>query len=338
MRPIEVGCAVPPARSHDALLVDLDGVVYVGPDPVAHAVSALTRAGELGARPAYVTNNASRPPEAVADHLRRLGLDVTADDVVTSSQAGARMVASLVPPGSPVLAVGGPGVALALVERGLRPVSSASDGPAAVLQGFGQDVSWRELAQACHAIEAGAHHVATNLDATLPTPEGRAPGNGALVGLVSAVTGVIPPSAGKPESPLLIESVERLGATRPLVLGDRLDTDIEAACRLGLPSLLVLTGVTGARQLLGAAAHQRPSLLSADLRGLHEAHPPVAAEEAAATCRQSRVEADGGRLVVKQRGDDLVDLLRAAAVLAWRWADGGRPLDPAPVLEASGAP
>lgn len=254
--------------AHDALLLDLDGVVYVGPDAVAHAVESLQEARRRGVVTAYVTNNAARPPAVVAEHLRSLGLAVADHDVVTSAQAGAREVAARVPSGAAVLCVGGPGVAEAVAARGLRPVASAREAPVAVLMGYGPDVGWRELAEASYAVGAGALFVATNTDLSIPTERGIAPGNGTLVAAVVSATGREPLVAGKPFAPLIEESVERVGAHRPLIVGDRLDTDIEAGHVCGVDSLLVMTGVTHVRDLLRAPAHRRPTYLAADLRGL----------------------------------------------------------------------
>lgn len=253
---------------HDALLLDLDGVVYVGPDAVAHSVEAIRAARSSGVVAAYVTNNASRPPAVVAEHLRELGLEVDEHDVVTSAQAGAREVAARVPPGSRVLVVGGPGVAHAIRARGLEPVHTAAAHPAAVLMGYGPDVSWRDLAEASYAVGAGAYFVATNTDTTIPLAQGIAPGNGTLVAAVVAATGRAPLVAGKPFAPLMHESVERIAARSPLIVGDRLDTDIEAGHRAGIPTLLVLTGVTGVDELLAAPPERRPTYVAADLRGL----------------------------------------------------------------------
>jgi glycerol-1-phosphatase len=292
---------------HDALLLDLDGVVYVGPAAVPHAVGAISAARSRGVAAAYVTNNAARPPAVVAEHLRELGLEVAEDDVVTSAQAGAREIAARVPAGSRVLAVGGPGVEAALRARGLDPVSLAADGPAAVLMGYGPDVSWRDLAQASYAVGAGALFVATNTDMSIPTDEGIAPGNGTLVGAVSAATGRAPIVAGKPHAPLMRESVDRVGARSPLVVGDRLDTDIEAGHVSGIPTLLVLTGVTDVPALLAAAPHRRPTYLAADLRGLL---------------------ADPRSLALDQRGDagdDGLNGLRAGCLRAWVARDEGEP-------------
>ena len=293
--------------AHDALLLDLDGVVYVGALAVPHAVAAIRAARERGAATAYVTNNAARPPAVVAEHLRELGLEVAEDDVVTSAQAGAREVAARVPEGSRVLAVGGPGVAEALRARGLEPVSLASDDPVAVVMGYGPDVAWRDLAQASYAVGRGALFVATNIDLSIPTAEGIAPGNGTLVRAVATATGREPLVAGKPFTPLLVESVERVGARSPLVVGDRLDTDIEAGHVTGIPTLLVLTGVTDVATLVAAAPHHRPTYLAADLRGLLASVRSVAFDQAGDVA------------------DDGLAGLRAGCLRAWVASDEGLP-------------
>jgi len=302
--------------AYDALLLDLDGVVYRGPDAVPHAVAMLAAARVAGVRTAFVTNNAARTPDEVAAHLRRLGIEVEPHDVVTSAQAGAREVAARVAVGSRVLAVGGPGVAAALRARGLEPVSSADDDPAAVMMGYGTEVSWRDLAEASYAVGAGALFVATNTDTSIPTDRGIAPGNGTLVGAVSAATGREPLVVGKPFAPLMVESVERIGARRPLVVGDRLDTDIEGAHASGLPSLLVLTGVAHAADLLAAAPQQRPTYVAADLRGL-------AGDPAVLALTGSDVTGSA---------DDGLGRLRAAARTAWAAADAG---EPAPAVDVA---
>lgn len=257
------------ARVHDVALIDLDGVVYIGDHAVPGAVDALHAARSVGQRHVFVTNNASRTPVEVAAHLGALGVDAHQEDVLTSSQAGAALLARRLPAGSTVLAVGGPGVAAALAEVDLEAVTDLGARPVAVMQGFGRDVAWRHLRDAALAVQGGALWVATNLDRTLPVPGGRAPGNGMLVAAVAEAAGRAPDLvAGKPEAALLDEAVRRTGAQRPLVVGDRLDTDIAAAVRAGLPSLLVLTGVTDPSGLQAAVPAERPTYVSGDLSGL----------------------------------------------------------------------
>ena len=259
-----------------AVVCDLDGVVYRGPTAVPGAVEALSG---LDVPVLYATNNASRPPGEVAEHLRRLGLQCEPDAVATSSQAGAWLLRERVEAGSRVLAVGGVGVGLALEEAGLQPVSpdgAANAAPlAAVLQGYGPGVSATDLAEAAYAIQGGALWVATNTDSTLPTDRGVAPGNGSLVGAVANAVGRDPDVvAGKPAPPLYLLCAERLDVepAAMLAVGDRLDTDIEGAVTAGIDSLFVLTGVDDLAACLAAPAGRRPTWVAPDLAALHE-HP-----------------------------------------------------------------
>ncbi|WP_432492099.1 HAD-IIA family hydrolase [Kineococcus gypseus] len=315
---------------HDAVLLDLDGVVYVGPHAVPHAADSLTAAAGGGARLAYITNNASRPPATVAAHLRELGVPAEDGDVVTSAQAAARHLAQRLAPGSPVMLVGGAGLREALELAGLTPVASLADGPAAVVQGFSPDTSWARLAEATHAVRSGLLWVATNLDATVPTPGGPAPGNGLLVQLVASAAGRRPDVVcGKPERALFDEAVERLGARRALVVGDRLDTDLQGARTAGLTGLLVLTGVTGVAELFAAGEHERPHLVGRDLRSLGDAHPATVLEERdgalTARCRgaEVRVATGAAEVTAAHGGPDGLDLLRAASEAVWRVRDAG---------------
>lgn len=256
------------ADTFDVLLFDLDGVVYIGPDAVPGAVDGIAAAQAQGVRCIYVTNNASRTSGDVAAHLRELGLTLDDADVITSSMAGASLVSEFAASGK-VLAVGGDGVRSALRERGFEPVDTYSPDVVAVMQGYGPNVGWRDLAEATFAVRAGVPWIATNLDFTFPTPKGVAPGNGSLVRLVAEVAGRQPDAAaGKPEPALLNEAVRRTGATRPLMVGDRLDTDIAAGNRLGMPTLLVLTGVCDAATAAAATGEEIPTFVADDLRCL----------------------------------------------------------------------
>ncbi|MBB3675354.1 HAD superfamily hydrolase (TIGR01450 family) [Modestobacter versicolor] len=319
--PLSAGAPEPPARTYDVALLDLDGVVYVGPAAVPGVPEALDRAAAQGMRLGFVTNNAARTPEQVAAHLTELGVAAEPDDVITSSQAAASVVADLVGPGGRVLAVGGPGVAAALTAAGLTVVERAEDSPAAVVQGYGPGVGWAQLAEAVVAVRGGARHVATNTDATIPSPRGVLPGNGALVGVVSTVTGQQPLVTGKPDPAMHAECVRRTGARRPLVVGDRLDTDIEGARRAGAASLLVLTGVATPADLLAARPDHRPDLLAPDAAGVLVPHPEVTAVEGAWRCAGWQAEATGERLTLRSvgahRDGDGLDGLRALAVAHW---------------------
>jgi glycerol-1-phosphatase len=321
------GCPEPLSQQYDAALLDLDGVVYLGGKPIPGAADALAEAAKRGMKLAYVTNNASRSPHAIAAQLSGMGVPATAADIVTSAQAAAHVLADRLPAGAPVLVVGGTGLRLALRERGLRPVTTAADRPLAVVQGYSPDISYGLLAEAAVALNAGAFYVASNIDATLPTPRGPQPGNGSLVEVLVHATGHEPVVAGKPEPPLHAESVQRVGAKRPVVVGDRLDTDIEGAVRGGTDSLLVLTGVTGPADLLLAGPRRRPSYVAADLTGLNASHPGVSSEGGRFSCggwTAAAAGADGspgaggpaGWLTVSGSGP-WIDGLRALCAAAW---------------------
>src|SRR6185295_15582477 len=128
--------------AYDVAMLDLDGVVYVGRDAVPGAPDHLAAARAAGMKLAYVTNNASRTPDTVADHLRELGVDAADEDVVTSAQAAARMLAEKLPPDSAVFVIGGRGLEGALTDEGLRPVQSRDNDPAAVVSGFSAELRW----------------------------------------------------------------------------------------------------------------------------------------------------------------------------------------------------
>ncbi len=319
------GCERAPSEMFDVALLDLDGVVYVGREAVPGVAQALTAARAAGMRLGFVTNNAARTPEEVAEHLVDLGVEAAATDVITSAQAAASVVAERLGAGARVLPVGGSGVPAALAAAGLTVVRSADEAPAAVVQGYGPDVSWVHLAEAVVAIRDGARHVATNADATIPSPRGVLPGNGALVGVVTGVTGQPPLVTGKPDPAMHAECVRRTGARRPLVVGDRLDTDIEGAQRAGAASLLVFTGVTDPSALLAAPPQHRPDLLAADCAGLLEPHPAVLPADAGWRCGSWTAHPEADVLVLRSpagpgdghRPDDALDGLRALVVAHW---------------------
>lgn len=316
------------SEAYDTALLDLDGVVYAGGHAIVHAVDSLGAAREGGMHLAYVTNNALRTPAAVAGHLTELGVPAEPADVITSAQAVARLMADQLPAGARVLVVGGEGLRVALRERGLVPVESADDEPAAVAQGYGgPDMTWGRLAEAAYAIARGVPWFASNTDLTIPSARGIAPGNGAAVEVVRIATGAEPQVAGKPLPPMHRETVLRTGAERPLVVGDRLDTDIEGAFNGGVDSLLVLTGVTDAAQLLAAVPKHRPTYVDADLRGLLTGQPEVAESGEGFVCGGWTASVRGGELALEGDGD-VLDGLRALCGAAWSYAgDGSCALD-----------
>lgn len=321
------------ATRYDLALVDLDGVAYRGHEPIDGAAEGLAQARAAGMRLVFVTNNASREPETVADQLTGLDIPTRADEVMTAAQAAAELLASRVERGAPVLVVGGAGLHTAVRAKGYRVVASADDEPVAVVQGFAPGLGWSDLAEAAYAVQRGAWHVASNLDLSLPTARGFAPGNGSLVGAVRAATGVEPASAGKPSPTMYRLAVARAGADAPLVVGDRLDTDLAGARAGDMPGLHVLTGVSTARDAVLATPGERPHYLAADLRALLVPHPEPVVDGGWWVCRDAAARVADGRLELRGTPADPVDLVRAACAAAWDAADTGAPLDPASVPE-----
>lgn len=304
------------SSAYDLAVLDLDGVVYVGAHAVPGAPEALAAARAAGMHLAFVTNNASRSPADVAAHLADLGIAVEAKDVVTSAQAAAGVLASELPAGSAVFVIGGPGLADALAERGLVPVTDVDAGAVAVAQGYGPDMPWRQVIDGALLVRRGLPWVASNTDLTVPTEHGPGPGNGTLVRLVADYAERTPVVAGKPLPPLFDETRARVGGRRPLVIGDRIDTDIEGARNVGWDSLLVMTGVTTLHDLAALPAELRPTYVGADLGRL-------ALPSRAASHWGSSVE--DGVLRITGSGD-LHGWWQAVAVALWAHLDDtGRP-------------
>jgi len=312
------GSELPLSEAYDVALLDLDGVVYVGRRGIPGAAEALEKARAAGQRRAFVTNNASRTPAAVSALLNDVGVPASPEDVVTSAQAAARLLSERLPAGSPVLVVGGMGLRHALYQRGLRPVSTAAERPAAVVQGYDLRLAYGLIAEGAKAVSNGALFVGSNGDLTIPGGDGPPqPGNGALMQVIRTATGVDPIVTGKPERPLHHESILRTGAERPLVVGDRLDTDIEGAYNGEADSLLVFTGVTDHLAALTARLEHRPTYFAADLSGLLVPHPEVAQDAAGYRCGGWTARWDDDRIALSGEGDPY-DGLRALAAAAWR--------------------
>ncbi|QMU98533.1 HAD-IIA family hydrolase [Microbacterium esteraromaticum] len=310
-----------PLTGRDAILADLDGVVYAGPHALPHAVDSLNRAAQ-SLRLGYITNNAARTDASVAEHLTGLGLTVAPDEVVTSPQAAMRLLATMVPAPATVLIVGGEGLVVEAQKAGYTVTRSAEDSPAAVVQGFSPEVAWTDLAEAAFALkvpedEGGIPWISTNTDWTIPRERGVAPGNGTLVSAVHTAIGRLSTVAGKPETPIFEEAIARFGAQRPLFLGDRLDTDIMGAVRAGIDSALVLTGIDRPKHVLAAPQGSRPDYILADLRDLHEPYPQTVEKDGVFTVNDAAVRIDGADVQILAEGSSQIDLLRAGAATIW---------------------
>ena len=309
--------------SFDSLLLDLDGVVYRGKQAIPGAVDAINRAQAQGKKIGYITNNASRTPQQIAQQLREFGLRVEAEEIIGSARAAAKILAQRIPPKAKVLVVGGEGLRSEVSALGFEPVESASESPVAVIQGFSPGVGWEHLAQAAFAIQAGAVWIATNQDWTIPLEAGIAPGNGTLVGAVHTAVGQLPDFAGKPFRPIFDSALEQLDIESPLVIGDRLDTDIKGAIGAGLQSACVLTGIATKKELLGAKSDERPDFILRDLSELFLDYPELKTTKRGVSCRGSEVELLGDKIVCSSQNPKELDSLRAAASLIW---SSGRPI------------
>lgn len=301
------------AHLHDCLLLDLDGTVFRGHEPTPGAVETL---GALTARRLFVTNNASRSADQVAEHLRELGFSATADDVVTSAQTAARLLAEQLPNQAKVLVVGTDSLADEVLAAGLQPVREFADEPVAVVQGHSPQTAWSDLAEAGLAVRAGALWVAANVDKTLPSERGLLPGNGSMVAALRAATDQDPQVAGKPAPALMADALARGDFDAPLMIGDRLDTDIAGAHAAGLPSLMVLCGVNDAADAIFAVADQRPDMIAEDLRALTDDAEGLRV----GPHRAWRVECREDGVVVASTGEDAGDALsivRAIAAAVW---------------------
>ncbi len=259
----------PLVEEFDTVLFDLDGVIYRGRHALPGVAETVHELARRGVMCTYVTNNAARSAATVADHLRDLGIPCEDAQVVTSPEAAADILVGFLAPGSRVFVVGGTGIDDALRAAGYETTRDRGDAPAAVVQGFGPDVAWPALADAAYLIESGCPWVATNLDLTVPTEHGIAPGNGSLVAAVANAVGHGPDHvAGKPEPALLRTALQRTGARRALMVGDRLDTDALGAHRVGIPCLFVASGVHSLLDVCDAPPDQRPTFLGADVTAL----------------------------------------------------------------------
>jgi glycerol-1-phosphatase len=290
------------AESYDLLMFDLDGVVYVDGRAVAAAPEGIAASRAAGAQVAFITNNASRTSAQVAAHLRDLGIEAADEDVVTSSQAAARVLRDRYGAGAAIAVLGTDGLLTALREAGLEPVDVDVERAVAIVPGYAPEVRWKVIMQAAVRIRNGLPWVATNTDPTLPTGAGPAPGHGTLVRMISEFADVVPVVAGKPEKPLFDETLRRVGGAHPLMIGDSLHTDIAGAHNAGIDSLLVLTGVTDLAGLARARSDQRPTWIGHDLSSLGRPGARAERQDGQWSAGGWTARIDDGRLVVEGSG------------------------------------
>lgn len=320
-------------ENYDAVLFDLDGVVYLGPAPVPGAAEGIAELRRRAVPVSFVTNNAARAPEAVAEHLVDLGIPCTPREVITAGQAGVRMLTQQLPAGATVLVCGSPALAEQVGAAGFVVTTTADDDPDAIIQGYYPELSWPTLTEAALAVQRGARWFATNVDPTRPTDRGLEPGAGAQIAVVRVVVGGEPMAAGKPEKPLIEAAVERLGARHPIFIGDRLDTDIAGGVNAGIDTMLVFSGIHRAAALFDAVPGERPDHIGQDLRDLMLPARTLQRVEDGVRCGEAWVRPVDGVVRIESAGEEL-DLVWATARLVWDVRDAGGVMDPAPVLRA----
>ncbi|WP_025274543.1 HAD-IIA family hydrolase [Haloglycomyces albus] len=310
-------------RRYDVALFDLDGVVYLLDTPVPGVPAALETVTDAGCEAVFVTNNASRAPEEVAGALTRMGITCPVNRVVTSAQAAAAGIAAHCGSGASTFVVGSNALRTAVQAAGLTLVDDPRAAEA-VAMGYVPTTNWRDLADITLAARHGAWWMVANLDATLPTPDGPMPGMGALAQAVATALGRSPDAAaGKPEPVIYRTALERVGGERPIMVGDRPDSDIRGANALGLDTLLVFSGVAGPLDAVTLPPDDRPDYLGWTAEDLIQPQPTVTVSEpGAAGCGSWRVHTESGRFVLRGQGD-VLSAWRAVCAAAWSAADAG---------------
>lgn len=282
-------------QGYDAAFFDLDGVLYRGPDAIPGAVAGVRRLHERGLATVYVTNNAARSTQTVADHLARLGFEATRDDVVSSAQAMGALLAQRLAPGTKVLVLGTENLAQHVRDAGLVSVDGFRDGPEAVVQGYDPSMTWPRLDQAAFAVQRGARWFVTNTDTTRPERDGIVPGAGTQVAALRAAVAHDPEViVGKPHRPLMDEALRRSAAKRPVFVGDRIDTDIMGAHAVGIDSFMVFTGASGVRDLCFAPVNGRPTGIGWNVESLFEPTRTATSGNGVTRCGEAIITVDAG--------------------------------------------
>lgn len=254
-----------------AAVIDMDGVLWKGDRPLPGLIEFFEALRKRQIRFVLATNNASRTPEQYLAKLARMGVTVSADEIFTSALATALYLHERSPGGARIFAIGEDGLQRALTESGFTLCGLYQNGADYVVVGMDRGLSWDKLASATLNLRAGAVFVGTNPDLTLPTEHGITHGNGAILAALQAATGIAPVVIGKPEPTMYQQALRRLQSDPALTvgIGDRLETDILGAVRAGLPSVLVLSGVSK-RSDLDSIAY-RPTWVMQDIQEITRA-------------------------------------------------------------------
>lgn len=302
---------------YDTLLCDLDGVIYEGTNAIGGAVETVNSILETGLPVGYVTNNSSRKPETIAAQLEGFGILTKPQDIIGSAKTGVEILATLIPAGAKVLVVGGEGLRSRVIEAGFELVDNSDEKPAGVIQGFDPSVAWIDLAEASYSIANGAKWVATNQDWTIPREKGIAPGNGTLVSAVHTAVGQLPIFAGKPEPAIYKTAVDHFGAKRAIFIGDRIDTDIRGANRAEIDSVLVMTGISTRKEVLGVKKEDRPVFIIETMAELLADYDQPKKTKRGFACKGVEVELLGNKVLVTHGDPKSIGALRAACAVIY---------------------
>ncbi len=249
----------------DTLLIDLDGVIYIGNTPLPGVPDFFATVGELRLRYALLTNNSTLTPGQFVAKVRGMGVPAGEAEVFTSAEATAAYVAEMAPAGTGVYVIGETGLREAMLKRGF---DLEAESPRFVVVGMDRQLTYDKLFRGCNLITNGAEFIGSNADVTLPTEIGLLPGCGALLAALQACSGVEPLIIGKPEPRMLELAMRRLGSTpeTTAMIGDRLDTDIIAGAKAGVTTIMVTTGISTREEATSAAVP--PDLVFEDLPAL----------------------------------------------------------------------
>jgi 4-nitrophenyl phosphatase len=266
--------ACPAAGQPPLVIFDLDGVIYRGDTVLPYAADAVATLRRRGATVFYLTNNSTRTRESYSRKLTEMGIPTHPNEIMTSAYATALYFLENHLDGTTAYVIGEEGLVDELTRAGVRVLRGDENGPVeSVVVGLDREFTYRKLLRAQQAILAGARFIATNGDLTFPVEEGKViPGGGSLIAAVQAATSKAPLMIGKPESYAVERILQITGASpeRTFMVGDRMDTDILAGRRMGLHTVLVLTGVTRAEDVESAPEEMRPEIVLPDLARLPE--------------------------------------------------------------------
>ena len=302
---------------YDTLLCDLDGVIYEGKDAIVDSVETINEFISKGIPVGYVTNNSSRKPETVAEQLGGFGIAADSESVISSAKTGVDILATLIPAGAKVLVVGGEGLRSRVTEAGFEQVQNSDAKPAGVIQGFDPSVAWTDLAEASYSIANGAKWVATNQDWTIPREKGIAPGNGTLVSAVHTAVGQLPIVAGKPEPAIFRTALEHFGSKKAIFIGDRIDTDIRGANSAEIDSVLVMTGISTRKEVLGVKNEDRPVFIIETMAELLAEYDQPKKTKRGFACKGVEVELLGNKVLVTHGDPKSIGALRAACAVIY---------------------